>query len=77
MAKELPELSEYQYGFRDKDVSVYRSKKGLSREVVEEISRIKGEPEWMLEFRLKALEQFFQDAHAQRQEQQMVFHSPR
>ena len=39
MAKELPELSEYQYGFRDKDVSVYRSKRGLSREVVEEISR--------------------------------------
>ncbi|MEW9033908.1 MAG: Fe-S cluster assembly protein SufB, partial [Planifilum fimeticola] len=59
MAKELPELSEYQYGFRDKDVSVYRSKRGLSREVVEEISRIKGEPDWMLEFRLKALEQFF------------------
>ncbi len=58
MAKELPELSEYQYGFRDKDVSVYRSKRGLSREVVEEISRIKGEPDWMREFRLKALEQF-------------------
>jgi Fe-S cluster assembly protein SufB len=55
----LPDLSEYKYGFRDKDVSVYRAKRGLSREVVEEISRMKGEPEWMLEFRLKALEQFY------------------
>lgn len=59
MAKELPVLSEYQYGFHDKDVSVYRSKRGLSREVVEEISRIKGEPEWMREFRLKALDHFY------------------
>lgn len=59
MAKQLPELSEYQYGFRDKDVSVYRTGRGLSREVVEEISALKGEPDWMLEFRLKALEQFY------------------
>jgi Fe-S cluster assembly protein SufB len=59
MAKPMPELAEYQYGFRDKDVSVFRSKKGLSREVVEEISHMKGEPEWMLQFRLKSLEQFY------------------
>ena len=32
--------------------------KGLTREVVDEISRMKGEPDWMLEFRLKSLEQF-------------------
>ncbi|KYQ87153.1 Fe-S cluster assembly protein SufB [Thermoactinomyces sp. CICC 24226] len=56
---QLPDLSDYKYGFHDKDVSVFRSKKGLSREVVEEISRMKGEPDWMLEFRLKALEQFY------------------
>jgi Fe-S cluster assembly protein SufB len=59
MAKKAPELSEYQYGFHDKDVSVFRTKKGLNREIVEEISRIKGEPEWMLEFRLKALDIFY------------------
>ncbi|AQS55857.1 Fe-S cluster assembly protein SufB [Novibacillus thermophilus] len=59
MAENLPELSEYQYGFRDKDVSIYRAKRGLSREVVEEISRIKNEPQWMLDFRLKALDIFF------------------
>jgi len=59
MAKqEVLEFGEYQYGFRDPDISVYRAKKGLSREVVEEISRIKGEPDWMREFRLKSLEIF-------------------
>ena len=59
MAEKLPEISEYQYGFRDKDVSIFRSKKGLSKEVVEEISRMKNEPQWMLDFRLKALDIFF------------------
>lgn len=59
MEKELlPDIDEYKYGFVDRDVSIYRTKKGLSREVVEEISRLKNEPEWMLEFRLKALEIF-------------------
>lgn len=59
MAKKAPELSEYQYGFHDRDVSVYRAKRGLSRDVVLEISRMKGEPDWMTEFRLKSLEIFF------------------
>lgn len=59
MAKQLPEIEEYQYGFHDKDVSVFRSKRGLTREIVEEISRMKNEPEWMLQFRLKSLEQFY------------------
>jgi len=61
MANLGPELSESnKYDFKDKDVSIYKAQKGLSKEVVEEISRIKGEPEWMLEFRLKALEKFNQ-----------------
>lgn len=59
MAKKMPEIGEYKYGFRDKDVSVFRTERGLTREVVEEISRIKNEPKWMLEFRLKALDQFY------------------
>ncbi|WP_027415260.1 Fe-S cluster assembly protein SufB [Aneurinibacillus terranovensis] len=58
MSKKAPELQEYQYGFHDKDVSVFRAKKGLTREIVEEISKIKGEEQWMLDFRLKALEIF-------------------
>ncbi len=36
----------------------FRSRPGLDREVVTAMSRMKGEPEWMLEFRLKALDIF-------------------
>jgi Fe-S cluster assembly protein SufB len=53
-----PLTGEYAYGFRDPDMAIFRSGRGLSRAVVEEISRMKGEPAWMLEFRLKALEIF-------------------
>ena len=49
---------EYKYGFKDKDVSVVKTKKGLTEETIREISSLKNEPEWMLEFRLKALETF-------------------
>lgn len=49
---------EYKYGFHDEDVSVYNTGKGLNEEVVKQISKMKNEPEWMLEFRLKAYEQF-------------------
>lgn len=59
MAKKMPEIGEYRYGFRDRDVAVYRAKRGLTKEVVEEISRMKNEPKWMLEFRLKALDHFY------------------
>lgn len=59
MAKKAPEIGDYKYGFRDKDVSVFRTERGLTRKVVEEISKMKNEPEWMLEFRLKALEHFY------------------
>ncbi|MFC3041382.1 Fe-S cluster assembly protein SufB [Virgibacillus xinjiangensis] len=60
MAKEMPEIDEYKYGFSDKDVSVFRTERGLTQTVVEEISRLKEEPEWMLEYRLKALEHFYE-----------------
>jgi len=52
--------SEYaeKYGFRDPEQYVFKARKGLDREVVEQISWIKNEPDWMREFRLKALEYF-------------------
>lgn len=59
MAKKMPEIGEYRYGFRDKDVSVFRTERGLTREVVEKISEMKNEPQWMLDYRLKALEHFY------------------
>ena len=47
------------YDFKDStDLYVYTSKKGLSRETVEEISKIKNEPEWMLNFRLRSYDTF-------------------
>ncbi|MEG2307030.1 MAG: Fe-S cluster assembly protein SufB [Erysipelotrichaceae bacterium] len=49
---------EYKYGFHDEDVSLYKTKKGISKEIVEEISKIKKEPQWMLDFRLKAYDAF-------------------
>ncbi len=54
----LNELNDYQYGFSDPDTFVFKSRKGLNEEVVRQISAMKGEPEWMLEFRLKALKHF-------------------
>jgi Fe-S cluster assembly protein SufB len=59
MAKQMPEISEYQYGFRDEHKAIFQTGKGLTEEIVREISRMKEEPEWMLEFRLKSLQQFF------------------
>jgi Fe-S cluster assembly protein SufB len=50
------ELDEYKYDFVTEGEPVFRSQKGLSEEVVRQISANKEEPEWMLEFRLKALE---------------------
>jgi Fe-S cluster assembly protein SufB len=54
----LNENEEYRYGFKDPEKYIYKSRKGLNREVVEQISAFKGEPEWMLKFRLKALDHF-------------------
>lgn len=54
----LNELSDYQYGFSDPETFVFKSRKGLDEEVVRQISAMKGEPRWMLEFRLKALKHY-------------------
>ena len=53
--------SEYKekYGFFDAEKYVFKAKKGLNREVVEEISWMKNEPEWMRKYRLRALEIFY------------------
>ena len=50
------QLDEYKYDFVADTEPVYRASKGLSEEVVREISAHKEEPEWMLNSRLKALQ---------------------
>jgi Fe-S cluster assembly protein SufB len=56
--KALDGLDRYKYGFSDPDESVFKTRRGLDQDVVKQISAMKGEPEWMLELRLKALEHF-------------------
>src|SRR5437870_3188462 len=56
--KDLDLGTGYRYGWHDESTSINVPERGLSREVVEGISRSKGEPEWMLKFRLKALRYF-------------------
>ena len=49
-----------QFAFHDDIVYLRETKRGLTRETVEEISRFKDEPDWMLQFRLRAYEHFLQ-----------------
>jgi Fe-S cluster assembly protein SufB len=51
-------LDEYKYHFITDEKPFFKAQKGLSEEVVRQISAHKEEPEWMLEFRLKALKIF-------------------
>lgn len=51
--------STYQFGFFDKTKPFYSSPKGLSDKIVQEISGMKKEPQWMLDIRLKALAIFY------------------
>ena len=46
------------YGFHDAENYLFKAPKGLTRELVAKISEFKSEPEWMLEFRLKAYDHF-------------------
>jgi Fe-S cluster assembly protein SufB len=52
--------SDYQFGFHDPDHSVFRAKKGIDKNMVSQMSEIKGEPGWMRDIRLNALEIFLQ-----------------
>ncbi len=52
------ELGVYKFGWHDPVSSTREPRKGLSRDVVEEISALKNEPQWMLDFRLKSLDYF-------------------
>ncbi|MBM3139232.1 MAG: Fe-S cluster assembly protein SufB [Candidatus Rokubacteria bacterium] len=51
-------VGEYKWGFHDEEAPLFMAEKGLNEEVVRGMSQMKGEPEWMLEFRLDALRRF-------------------
>ena len=51
-------LGEYKYGFHDEENPVIKIERGLNEDVIRQISAHKGEPEWMLDFRLEAYKIF-------------------
>ncbi|MFB4271983.1 Fe-S cluster assembly protein SufB [Nonomuraea sp. GTA35] len=55
---ELEGLGNYKFGWADPDAAGAAAKRGLSEEVVRNISALKSEPEWMLDLRLKGLRLF-------------------
>ena len=61
MATENLDIDYTKYDFKDStEMYVHLSKKGLSKETVIEISKMKKEPQWMLDFRLRSFEIFMQ-----------------
>ncbi len=54
----IESIGAYQYGWHDSDVAGAAAQRGLSEDVVRDISAQKSEPEWMLNRRLKALNIF-------------------
>src|SRR5689334_12342330 len=55
---ELEGLDRYKFGWADSDAAGESARRGLSEEVVRDISAKKNEPEWMLDLRLKGLKLF-------------------
>ena len=55
---ELEGLDRYKFGWADSDAAGSIARRGLSEEVVRDISALKNEPEWMLKLRLRGLELF-------------------
>lgn len=52
----LDEINRNIYDIKNKDEYDFKIKKGLTPEIIEEISKQKQDPDWMKQFRLKALE---------------------
>src|SRR5579885_1901852 len=52
------DLSRYKLGWADEENYVFKPKKGLSEDIVKEMSWMKGEPDWMRDYRLKSLRHF-------------------
>ena len=51
---------DYKYDFKDQDVTIFNTGKGLSEDVIRAISAAKNEPDWMLQIRLEAYRKFME-----------------
>ena len=58
MASTDLDLGRYKLGWSDVEDYVFKPKKGINVEIVNEMSEMKGEPDWMRQFRLRALKNF-------------------
>ena len=58
MATTELDLGRYKLGWSDVEDYVFKPKKGLNEDIVNEMSWMKGEPEWMRQFRLRSLKMF-------------------
>ena len=56
--KKIEDISRNIYDIKNKDEYSYKSQKGITKEIIEEISKLKNDTPWMKEFRLKALETY-------------------
>ncbi len=52
------DLSRYKLGWSDEEDYVFKPKKGLNADIVQEMSWMKNEPDWMRDFRIKSLNRF-------------------
>src|SRR3546814_8007855 len=52
------DLSKYALGWSDAEDYVFKPKKGLNEDIIREMRWLKGEPDWMLDFRLRAYRAF-------------------
>jgi len=52
------DLGKYQLGWSDEEDYVFKPQKGLNEDILREMSWLKGEPQWMLDFRLKSYRRF-------------------
>ncbi len=53
------DLGAYQLGWHDSEEGyVFKPRKGLTEDIIRDMSKMKGEPSWMLEFRLKSYKRF-------------------
>ena len=53
---QIDNIDRSMYDFKNKDEASYKTQQGLTAEIVTDISRVKNEPQWMLDFRLHSLE---------------------
>ena len=52
------DLSKYKLGWSDEEDYIFKPKKGINTDIINEMSWMKGEPDWMRDFRMKSFQRF-------------------